>query len=1273
MLKIKTTIIMLLLSLCFAASASMYHSIDGTVPFIPEEPLTPVPSFLANPGTDFTTNFVYYDANITSNANQCIITVSKPVNIAFYFHDYSFYRSYEPAPSGRAFIDIELVQQHGYDGENMLEYPFSINVNRVTNVLSPARDTLLYLLPGTYMLTFKGIISNTGGSGPIKGNGTTPNSSNSMAISPHHLMAATMTAYAVAQDPSDGEFPDIPTPDCGFADTWETTTGKNSIYTFVSTSGDNTAGISVVDYFDDFGRSEETVCVAASPDRYDLVTYKEYDSYGRVSRQWLPAKSQSGTGAYMSMSDCLSASPATNGDNEPFGYPVYEPSPLNRVAEQYGAGQQWHQQQKRIRTKYLFNGTGELACRLYKIQGEEAGNMTISSSGNYANGKLQVVKTYDEDDYIVLEFKDMQDRTVLTRAVIENSDYADTYYIYDGLGRLRAVLPPELSAQASLGTVSPSLIDRYAYLYRYDGRDRLIQSKLPGASWCSYTYDNNDRLVFSADGEQQSRNERTFYVYDALGRECIRGTADAELSGDVLLLPDVTLGSLTCKYTGAPGRWMGYEVKGTNLQNVHVTNVNYYDTYSFTENLGLPARTPLYGNKAPHTRGLLTGTATARLKPASSGSSIILYDYCVIRYDERNRITHTETTNHLGGYDVEDIKLNHIGLPVERKLEHRAAQKPTQTEVYKYSYDHMSRLLKVTHQLNAGSVVTLTDNRYDGLGRLKTDMRNGNSLLKTDYTYNIRGWIKSITSGPLFSEKLYYNEDYEGNMLSYTGNISAMEWKADAKSRAYFYIYDGLSRLSQAFYYENGFYEGNYDTEYTYDRMGNILTLMRWGLRDNNQYEMTDNLTYSYNGNQVSKVSDGVTGPFYADAFHFRDGADAATEYTYDANGNMTMDLNKGISSIQYNLLNLPSKITYQNGNTASYIYSASGEKLSTAYSGSGNRRDDYCGNYIYENGTLKQIRIDGGYITLGGSTPQYHFYLKDHLGNNRVVTSAEGVKEQVNHYYPFGGLFGESTNGDAQRFKYNGKEFDRMNGLDWMDYGARHFDATLNIWRCIDNKAENYLDTSPYAYALNNPIRNFDPDGNSVWTKVGKVAFKIGKTVAKNGFSSLGKTATYASAVSDILEDINTITDGDASTGDRILAGLSLASEFLPVSIKDVKDAEKITVKAVDKAKDVVHGNSKASTKAQHAYDIINTKTGNRVKTGISGGRIRKDGKSARAESQVRKWNKEAGEGTYRSEITHQEPAGEGSRDRILEYEKKRTDELKKRRELDPNRHQRP
>ena len=70
----------------------------------------------------------------------------------------------------------------------------------------------------------------------------------------------------------------------------------------------------------------------------------------------------------------------------------------------------------------------------------------------------------------------------------------------------------------------------------------------------------------------------------------------------------------------------------------------------------------------------------------------------------------------------------------------------------------------------------------------------------------------------------------------------------------------------------------------------------------------------------------------------------------------------------------------------------------------------DYCGNMIYENGTLNQILVDGGYITLTGTTPYYHYYIQDHLGNNRVVVNPAGTSEQINHYYPFGGLFGEST-----------------------------------------------------------------------------------------------------------------------------------------------------------------------------------------------------------------------------------------------------------------------
>ncbi|MFA6703161.1 MAG: RHS repeat-associated core domain-containing protein, partial [Dysgonamonadaceae bacterium] len=114
------------------------------------------------------------------------------------------------------------------------------------------------------------------------------------------------------------------------------------------------------------------------------------------------------------------------------------------------------------------------------------------------------------------------------------------------------------------------------------------------------------------------------------------------------------------------------------------------------------------------------------------------------------------------------------------------------------------------------------------------------------------------------------------------------------------------------------------------------------------------------------------------------------------------------------------------------------------------------------------------------GSTPVYHYYLRDHQGNNRVVLNQSGTVEQVNHYYPFGGLFGESTNIETQPYKYNGKEFDGMYGLNLFDYGARHYDAAIGRWMNMDPLSEGYYNISPYAYVGNNPVRFIDPDGRA-------------------------------------------------------------------------------------------------------------------------------------------------------------------------------------------------
>ena len=275
-----------------------------------------------------------------------------------------------------------------------------------------------------------------------------------------------------------------------------------------------------------------------------------------------------------------------------------------------------------------------------------------------------------------------------------------------------------------------------------------------------------------------------------------------------------------------------------------------------------------------------------------------------------------------------------------------------------------------------------------------------------------------------------------------------------------------------------------------------IPTLKRNGLQDGGTYGLVDNLTY--NGNQLTKISDSVEDPTYVGAFNFKDGADNSTEYTYDAVGNMTSDKNKGITSITYNDINQPQKITFSDGKTTEYVYSYDGTKLQTVHKTlqpQTSTTTTYCGNLIYENGALKQMLVDGGYVTFSGATPVYHFYIQDHLGNNRVVAKADGTVEQINHYYPYGGLMADiCTGSDVQPYKYNGKELDRMHGLDTYDYGARQHNAATGRWDRMDQKCEKYYDVSPYVYCHNNPIMLIDIDGmDDFFDSRGKFLFTYG------------------------------------------------------------------------------------------------------------------------------------------------------------------------------------
>ncbi len=320
----------------------------------------------------------------------------------------------------------------------------------------------------------------------------------------------------------------------------------------------------------------------------------------------------------------------------------------------------------------------------------------------------------------------------------------------------------------------------------------------------------------------------------------------------------------------------------------------------------------------------------------------------------------------------------------------------------------------------------------------------------------------------------------------------------------YTYSYDGLSRLTEARYTDGDGGTGRYDVTYEYDLNGNVTALQRSGLYDNGsrkKYGLIDDLTLEYEGNMLRRVTDGCgAGPFYQGAYHFVDGADEAQEYAYDSNGNTTMDLNRRVTAVGYDTNNRPRLIEFEGGSSTAYLYDAAGVKRRTVHRVATERpsvpgaepqepelsmtRTDYCGDIIYEDSLLSRINFDGGYLSFTNNAgerldqPAYHFYHRDHLGNNRMDLGENGSVWQICHYYPYGMLMGCSYLGESQRWKFGGKEFDRVSGLDLLDFEARPYDATLGrFWR-PDDLADKYHPLSPFLYCAANPLVLIDYNG---------------------------------------------------------------------------------------------------------------------------------------------------------------------------------------------------
>ncbi len=822
---------------------------------------------------------------------------------------------------------------------------------------------------------------------------------------------------------------------------------------------DNT--IESVTYYDGLGRPIQQRAIKASPDGKDIVTHMQYDTYGRQAKQYLPFEANNTVGSYKTVdvntdinayykntySDDFPGITTNLGDVNAYSESVFEASPLNRVTEQGAPGKAWKADPNSdtdhtIKFDWGTNIANEVVNFTVTFTGSDTQKPELVQNNHYAANQLVVTITKDEnwtptdgDLHTTKEYKGKQGRVILKRTYASTpsatSEAHDTYYVYDRFGNLTYVIPPKVNTADGVSTTE---LSELCYQYTYDHRNRLIKKKIPGKEKEYIIYNTLDQPVLTQDANLRAKSRWLFTKYDAFGRVAYTGLI--ENGSTEALLRNKTSSSTYETYetkTTSPITIAGtpvYYTKDAYPVSIYkVLTINYYDDYTFNID-GLTNPGTVYAETIDiNTKSLPTGSKV-RVLDTNDWITTVTY------YDDKSRPIYVASKNtYLNTTDVIESKLDFVGKVEETKTIHTKSSNAHIVTVDKFTYDHIGRLLTQTEQINTQDTEQIVSNVYDALGQLKQKNVGGTStplsagdgtlsvvegLQTVDYTYNIRGWLKTINegttaNGDLFGFALEYNT---GINPLYNGNIATTSWQTanDNVTRSYNYTYDALNRITSGI--SN---DGRYNlSNISYDKMGNILSLQRTGAIVENidptkseHFGMMDNLGYTYDaGNRLLKVVD--TGNT---SFGFKDGTNTNDDFEYDTNGNMITDQNKGITGITYNHLNLPKTLTVSNtshtGNI-SYIYDATGTKLKKiATEGSSLIETEYAGNYIYKNDQLQYMSTPEGYatptVTLSGVEGyRYVYQYKDHLNNVRLSytkNDATGNVEIIeeSNYYPFG------------------------------------------------------------------------------------------------------------------------------------------------------------------------------------------------------------------------------------------------------------------------------
>ncbi|PZR20628.1 MAG: hypothetical protein DI535_29685, partial [Citrobacter freundii] len=809
--------------------------------------------------------------------------------------------------------------------------------------------------------------------------------------------------------------------------------GENYIYTRtylapVTTSNNYAPQVQSITYFDGLGRAKQNIAIKSTPGGNDLVTPIIYDCFGRQVRDYMPIPQTSSTngGIYSQSSDCsdtANAFPVSDASGFYQGERIYskkvlESSPLDRIQQQVQPGTDW--QGHPVNYDYQTNTATDVLLFSTETQTRNGAFYTyeLKVNGFYPASTLYKNMISDEDGNTSYEFKNGEGQTLLVRKLLGNMDiveqglaapqttvnYVDTYYVYNEYNQLAFVIPPlavNTFRANNTQTISDpqnggnAIINDLCYQYNYDGRNRLVEKKLPGKGWEYMVYDKADRLVMTQDANMSPDKRWLFTKYDMFGRAVYTGTTtdpgsragiqayiEYNFPGNTEGAGSFTQDGITVGYTKT-GAFPVYIEK--------LLSVNYYDTY--------PSGTPFPANNSIQGASIITeasdaqGISTKTLPLATMVKNINddnwtkNYSY----YDAKGRVIGTTSINHLGGRTRTELKLDFAGVVKHSETWHNKVSTELPVHIIEdFTYDHQNRLTKHYHEVEGKTPKELlAENTYDALGRLETkkvgtvsdaNFSSVSSALQTiKYNYNIRGWMTGINLntaggldiGKLFSYKIRYNDPVNTTIKKYNGNISEVDWTYGSNSGSrYEYTYDDLNRLKKGNYKTLNATtttdSKHYNEELTYDVNGNIKTLKR-NARPQTGLTATqvDNLIYYYENNGLSNKLQRITDNEGATPNPSGYPGGGGTN-TYDSNGNMLTMPDKGITqNIVYNYLNLPRVIT-KNTQPVTYNYRADGTKVHKSFAVNGQTIQTwYLDGFVYTTPYTPDI------VTALESTPE--------------------------------------------------------------------------------------------------------------------------------------------------------------------------------------------------------------------------------------------------------------------------------------------------------------